>query len=115
MADKQQLAVAALIALSVPAFAPAATPAASVTSASFEVGDPVEVQWDDPDGGSDRWPARVTRVGGGQGPNAHKRGLTVVYASDGSADFIEDKDVPAWVTHATITNGDFRPVVKTEP
>ena len=106
MADKQQLAVAALIALSVPAFAPAAAEptltgsVAMATSSFFEVGDAVDVQWDDSDGGSDAWRATVTRVGSGLGPNSHKRGLTVVYASDGSADFIANKDIPAWVTHA---------------
>jgi len=58
------------------------------------VGDTVEIAWESVGGGHDPWTATVTATDKGKG------GLTVVYASDGSADVIECRDVPFCVTRA---------------
>ena len=64
----------------------------------FAAGDTVEVAWESVGGGYAPWTATVTAAGIRKGKGTG--GLTVVYASDGSTDFIEGKDVPFCVTRA---------------
>ena len=81
--------------------------------ATFAVGDAIEIECATIADDIEVRAATVIKTGRGEGYNSQMRGLTVVYASDGSADFIEGKDVPFCVTRIGGWDSSGAPAAKT--